>query len=221
MRSKEEAHDYRYFPEPDLPPVIVPPEWVEEVRQTLPELPRARSARYQRDLGLSAYDAGLLTADRAVAEFFDAALSARGGGAEAAKKIANLLNGDVARLANETGKAPPAWSLLPAALAGVVRLADAGVIGGAGVRQVIEELFREGGDPEAIVAARGLAQVSDESAVEAAADAVIAASPAEVERYRAGNRKLLGFLVGQVMKAMKGKGNPAVVNAVLTRKLGG
>ena len=127
----------------------------------------------------------------------------------------------MARLANESGLAPSSWKLTPAALSGVVRLADQGVIGGPGVRQVIEELFRDGGDPEAVVAARGLAQVSDESAVEAAADAVIAASPAEVERYRAGNQKLIGFLVGQVMKAMKGKGNPAVVNAVLKRKLGG
>jgi aspartyl-tRNA(Asn)/glutamyl-tRNA(Gln) amidotransferase subunit B len=131
------------------------------------------------------------------------------------------VNGELARLANESGKGPDAWRITPAALAGVVRLADDGVIGGPGVRQVIEELFRAGGDPGAIVEAKGLAQVSDESAVEAAADAVIAASPAEVERYRAGNRKLLGFFVGQVMKAMKGKGNPAVVNAVLTRKLGG
>ncbi len=221
MRSKEEAHDYRYFPEPDLPPVRVPAAWVEEIRGTLPELPRARAARYQRDLGLSAYDAGVLTADRETAEFFDAALAARGGGAEAAKRIANLLNGEVARLANESGLATSSWKLTPAALSGVVRLADQGVIGGPGVRQVIEELFRDGGDPEAVVAARGLAQVSDESAVEAAADAVIAASPAEVERYRAGNQKLIGFLVGQVMKSMKGKGNPAVVNAVLKRKLGG
>jgi aspartyl-tRNA(Asn)/glutamyl-tRNA(Gln) amidotransferase subunit B len=221
MRSKEEAHDYRYFPEPDLPPVIVPRAWVDEVRGTLPELPRARAARYQRELGLSAYDAGLLTADREVAEWFDAALAARGGGAEAAKRIANLVNGDLARLANESGLPPSRWRIAPAALAGVVRLADQGVIGGPGVRQVIEELFRDGGDPEAIVQARGLAQVSDEAAVEAAADAVLAASPGEVERYRAGNRKLLGFFVGQVMKAMKGKGNPAVVNAVLTRKLGG
>jgi aspartyl-tRNA(Asn)/glutamyl-tRNA(Gln) amidotransferase subunit B len=220
MRSKEEAQDYRYFPEPDLPPVMVPAAWVEEVRLTLPELPRARAARYQREIGLSAYDAGLLTADRELAEFFDAALTARGGGAAAAKRLANLLNGDVARLANETGLAPAAWRITPVALAGVVRLADEGVIGGPGVRQVIEELFRAGGDPEAVVSNRGLAQVSDEPAVEAAADAVIAASPGEVERYRAGNRKLLGFLVGQVMKAMKGKGNPAVVNAVLTRKLG-
>lgn len=221
MRSKEEAQDYRYFPEPDLPPVMVPSAWVEEVRLTLPELPRARAARYQRELGLSAYDAGLLTADREVAEYFDTALAARGGGPAAAKRLANLLNGDVARLANESGLAPAAWRITPAALAGVVRLSDDGVIGGPGVRQVIEELFRDGGHPEAVVTARGLAQVSDESAVEAAADAVIARSPGEVERYQAGNRKLLGFLVGQVMKAMKGKGNPAVVNAVLTRKLGG
>jgi aspartyl-tRNA(Asn)/glutamyl-tRNA(Gln) amidotransferase subunit B len=220
MRSKEEAHDYRYFPEPDLPPVRVPASWVEEVRRTLPELPRARAARYQRELGLSAYDAAVLTAERETAEFFDAALSARGGGPEAAKRIANLLNGEVARLANESGVASASGKLTPAALAGVVRLADEGVIGGPGVRQVIEELFRDGGDPAAVVAARGLAQVSDESAVEAAVDAVIAASPGEVERYRAGNQKLIGFLVGQVMKGMKGKGNPAVVNAVLKRKLG-
>ena len=220
MRSKEEAHDYRYFPEPDLPPVRVPQGWIEEARRALPELPRARAARYQRDLGLSAYDAGVLTADRRTAEFFDASLTARGGGSEAAKRIANLINGEVARLANEAGSGAPHGKLSPAALAGVVRLADEGVIGGPGVRQVIEELFRDGGDPQAVVAARGLAQVSDESAVEAAADAVIAACPSEVERYRAGNAKLLGFLVGQVMKGMKGKGNPAVVNAVLKRKLG-
>jgi aspartyl-tRNA(Asn)/glutamyl-tRNA(Gln) amidotransferase subunit B len=220
MRSKEEAHDYRYFPEPDLPPVLVPAARVEEIRRSLPELPRARAARYQRDLGLSAYDAGLLASDRSTAEFFDATLAARGGGAEAAKRVANLLNGEVARLANETGLPPARWRLTPAALAGVVRLVDAGTIGGPGVRQVIEELFRAGGDPDAIVAARGLAQVSDESAVEAAVDEVLTRCPDEVARYRAGNQKLLGFLVGQVMKAMKGKGNPAVVNAVLQRKIG-
>ena len=134
MRSKEEAHDYRYFPEPDLPPVRVPAAWIEEARRALPELPRARAARYQRDLGLSAYDAAVLTADRRTAEFFDAALVARGGGAEAAKRIANLINGEVARLANEAGSGAPQGKLAPAALAGVVRLVDAGVIGGPGVR---------------------------------------------------------------------------------------
>ncbi|HET8722765.1 MAG TPA: Asp-tRNA(Asn)/Glu-tRNA(Gln) amidotransferase subunit GatB [Anaeromyxobacteraceae bacterium] len=221
MRSKEEAHDYRYFPEPDLPPVLVPAPWVEAVRAGLPELPRARAARWRRELGLSAYDAGLLSADRATADFFDATVTAREGGPEAAKRIANLTNGEVARLANEAGLPVTGGKLTPDGLAGVVRLADEGVVGGPGVRQLLEVLWRDGGDPRDVVAARGLAQVSDESAVEAAADAVLAASPGEVERYRAGNRKLIGFFVGQVMKAMKGKGNPAVVNAVLLRKLGG
>ncbi|MEI7704691.1 MAG: Asp-tRNA(Asn)/Glu-tRNA(Gln) amidotransferase subunit GatB [Deltaproteobacteria bacterium] len=220
MRSKEEAHDYRYFPEPDLPPVRVPAAWIEEVRRSLPELPRARAARYQRDLSLSAYDAGLLTADRETAEFFDASVRARGGGAESAKRIANLLTGEVARLANDAGAGTSRGKLTPEALAGVVRLTEAGTLGGPGIRQVLEELFRQGGDPAVVVASRGLAQVSDESAVEGACDAVLTAFPGEVERFRAGESKLLGFLVGQVMKGMKGKGNPAVVNAMLKRKLG-
>jgi aspartyl-tRNA(Asn)/glutamyl-tRNA(Gln) amidotransferase subunit B len=221
MRSKEEAHDYRYFPEPDLPPVLVDAATVERARAALPELPRARAARYQRELGLSAYDAGLLVADGAVAAFFDAALAAYGAGPEAAKKVANWLNGDVARLTNETGLAPAAWKLTPAALAAVVKLIDAGTIGGPGAKQVLEEVFRTGAEPAAVVQAKGLAQVSDESAIEAAVDRVLAASPSEVERFRGGNAKLMGFFVGQVMKETKGKANPAVVNALLKKKLGG
>src|SRR5512133_2172579 len=220
MRSKEEAHDYRYFPEPDLPPVVVEPALVESVRRGLPELPRARSARYQRELGLSAYDAGLLVADAGVAGFFDAALAAYGKGPEAAKKVANWLVGDVARLANETGAAPAAWRLSPDHLAEILRLVDAGTIGGPGAKQVVEEVFRTGAAPAAVVQAKGLAQVSDESAIEAAVDRVLAASAGEVERYRGGNQKLMGFFVGQVMKETKGKANPAVVNALLKRKLG-
>jgi aspartyl-tRNA(Asn)/glutamyl-tRNA(Gln) amidotransferase subunit B len=195
--------------------------WIEEVRRSLPELPRARAARYQRELGLSAYDAGLLTADREVAELFDATLAARGGGAESAKRIANWLNGEVARLGNESGLPPSRWKLGPAALATVVRLADDGTLNAAGVKQVLAEVFRSGADPEAFVREKGLAQVSDAGAVEAAVDKVLAAHPAEVERYRGGERKLLGFLVGQVMREMRGKGNPALVNAALARKLGG
>jgi aspartyl-tRNA(Asn)/glutamyl-tRNA(Gln) amidotransferase subunit B len=221
MRSKEDAHDYRYFPEPDLPPLHVGPEWIEEVRRSLPELPRARAARYQRELSLSAYDAGLLTADREVAELFDATLAARGGGAEAAKRVANWVNGEVARLGNETGLPPSRWKLSPAALATVLRLADEGALNAAGVKQVLAEVFARGTDPEAVVREKGLAQVSDAGAVEAAVDKVLAAHPAEAARYRGGERKLLGFLVGQVMREMKGKGNPALVNAALTRKLGG
>jgi aspartyl-tRNA(Asn)/glutamyl-tRNA(Gln) amidotransferase subunit B len=220
MRSKEEAHDYRYFPEPDLPPVVVPPELVERSRRELPELPRARAARYGRELGLSPYDAGLLVAERAVAEFFDGALAAYGSGPEAAKKVANWMNGEVARLANERGEAPGAWKLTPASLAAILKLLDAQTIGGPGAKQVLEEVFASGADPAEVVKARGLAQVSDSGAIEAAVDQVLAASAAEIERYKAGNKKLMGFFVGQVMKVMKGKGNPAVVNQLLKQKLG-
>jgi aspartyl-tRNA(Asn)/glutamyl-tRNA(Gln) amidotransferase subunit B len=221
MRSKEEAHDYRYFPEPDLPPVLVDAATVDRIRAALPELPRARAARYQGTLGLSAYDAGVLVADVAVADFFDAALAAYGAGPEAAKKIANWLAGDVARLANEAGTGPAAWKLAPAALAEVLKLIDAGTIGGPGAKQVVEEVFRTGAAPAEVVRAKGLAQVSDEGAIEAAVDRVLAASPGEVERFRGGNAKLMGFFVGQVMKETKGKANPAVVNALLKKKLGG
>jgi aspartyl-tRNA(Asn)/glutamyl-tRNA(Gln) amidotransferase subunit B len=220
MRSKEEAHDYRYFPEPDLPPVLVDDALVARVRAALPELPRARAARYQQALGLSAYDAGLLVAEKAVAEFFDAALAAYGEGPEAAKKVANWMNGEVARLANERGEEPSGWRLTPARLAALLKLVDAQTIGGPGAKQVLEEVFASGAEPGEVVKAKGLAQVSDEGAVEAAVEKILAASAGEVERYRAGNKKLMGFFVGQVMKEMKGKGNPAVVNAVLRRKLG-
>jgi aspartyl-tRNA(Asn)/glutamyl-tRNA(Gln) amidotransferase subunit B len=221
MRSKEDAHDYRYFPEPDLPPLLLDDAFVDEVRRSLPELPRARAARYQRDLGLSAYDAQGLTAERPVAEFFDAALDAYGGGAERAKRLANWMTGDVARLANESALPPSDWKLTPARLAALLALVDAGTVGGPGAKQALEVVFREGGEPAEVVREKGLAQVSDEGAVEAVVDAVLARSPAEVERYRGGNRKLMGFFVGQVMKEMKGKGNPAVVNALLAKKLGG
>jgi len=220
MRSKEEAHDYRYFPEPDLPPVPVPPALVERVRAELPELPRARAARYQRDLGLSAYDAGLLVSERPVAEFFDATLAGYGGGPDAAKKVANWMNGEVARLANERGEEPARWKLTPARLAAILKLLDAQTIGGPGAKQVLEEVFATGAEPGEVVQAKGLAQVSDAGAIEAAVDQVLAASAAEVERYKGGNKKLMGFFVGQVMKAMKGKGNPAVVNQLLKQKLG-
>ncbi len=221
MRSKEEAHDYRYFPEPDLPPLVVDDALVERVRRELPELPRSRAARYRRELGLSAYDAGVLVAERPVAELFEAALALYGKGADAAKRLANWMNGEVARLANERGEGPATWKLTPAALASFLRLLDAQTIGGPGAKQVLEEVFRTGAEPEEIVRAKGLAQVSDASAIEAAVDKVLAANAAEVERYRAGNKKLMGFFVGQVMKETKGKGNPQVVNALLGKKLGG
>jgi aspartyl-tRNA(Asn)/glutamyl-tRNA(Gln) amidotransferase subunit B len=221
MRSKEEAHDYRYFPEPDLPPLVVDDALVEEIRRTIPELPRARAARYQRDLGLSAHDAQLLAAERATAEFFDSTLDLYGKGADAAKKVANWIDGEGARLANETGTSPDEWRITPAHLAGILRLLDAGAVNVNGAKVIFEEIFRNGGDPESVVRARSLSQVSDEGVIEQVVEAVLAASPGEVERYRGGNEKLLGFFVGRVMKELKGKGNPALVNALLRKRLGG
>jgi len=221
MRSKEEAHDYRYFPEPDLPPLVVDDALVEEIRRTLPELPRARAARYQRELGLSAYDAGLLTADKAVAEFFDSTLSYHGKGPEAAKRVANWLNGEVAKLANETGLEAGAWKLTPERLAAILDLVGSGTIGGPGAKAVLDEVFRSGADPGEVVERRGLAQVSDEGAIEAAVDRVLAANASEVEKYRGGRKNLIGFFVGQVMKETRGKAHPGVVNALLQKKLGG
>jgi aspartyl-tRNA(Asn)/glutamyl-tRNA(Gln) amidotransferase subunit B len=221
MRSKEDAHDYRYFPEPDLPPVVVPGALVERVRATLPELPRARAARYVSALGLPPGDAAILVADKGVADFFDATVALRGGAPEAARKAANWLVGEVARLVNETGLAAGAWRLTPAHLAKVLALLDAGAINGAGAKVVVEEVFRSGADPEAVVREKGLTQVSDSGAIEAVVDEVLAASPAEVERHRSGKKDLTGFFVGQIMKALKGKGNPAVVNALLKKKLSG
>jgi aspartyl-tRNA(Asn)/glutamyl-tRNA(Gln) amidotransferase subunit B len=221
MRSKEEAHDYRYFPEPDLPPVRVDAALVARVRASLPELPRARAARYQQALGLPAKDAGVLVGDAALADFFDATLAARGGGAEAARKVANWVIGELSRLMNETGLPPAGWKLTPAGLAEVLSLLEAGTVNGAGAKVLVEALFRDGGDPAALVKSRGLAQVSDGGAIEAAIDAVLAASPADLERHRSGKKDLTGFFVGQVMKALKGQGNPGVVNALLKKKLGG
>jgi len=221
MRGKEDAHDYRYFPEPDLPPVRVEEAFVEEQRRALPELPQARERRYQQELSLPAADAALLTADRAVADFFEAVLERHGRSPDAARRAANWMNGEVARLANQSGLAPAGWKLTPEALAELLGLVAAGTVGGPGAKQALEETFRTGAAPAEVVRERGLAQVSDSGAIEAAVDAVLARSPGEVERYRAGNKKLMGFFVGQVMKEMKGKGNPALVNALLQQRLGG
>jgi aspartyl-tRNA(Asn)/glutamyl-tRNA(Gln) amidotransferase subunit B len=156
-----------------------------------------------------------------VAEFFDAALAAYGAGPEAAKRVANWLNGEAARLAHSTGLAPSEWKVTPSKLAEILKLADAGTVGGPGAKQLFEEVFRHGGDPAEVVKAKGLSQVSDEGAIEAAVERVLAANPAEVEKHRSGKKSLLGFFVGQVMKEMKGKGNPGLVNAALKKKLGG
>jgi aspartyl-tRNA(Asn)/glutamyl-tRNA(Gln) amidotransferase subunit B len=217
MRSKEEAHDYRYFPEPDLPPVALPAGLVEAQRAALPELPRPRLERFKSQYGLPAYDAGLLTSDRALADFFEAVAA----NAKDARKVSNWCLGELQRLLNETGESLSALRFTPAQLAELLATVDVGTLSLNAAKAVFEELFRTGKPPADIIRDRGLAQVSDEGAVEAVVDQVLAAAATEVESYRAGKTQVFGFLVGQCMKAMKGKGNPQLVNAVLKRKLGG
>ena len=214
LRSKEEAHDYRYFPEPDLVPLIIERKWVEAIRKTLPELPTARRARLQA-LGLSAYDANVITQAKAMADFFDAALTSYGD----AKTLANWVMGDVTRLLN-TNQCSVADSPISAQqLAELLALIDKGTISGKIAKSVLEEMYSTGKDPSAIVKEKGLAQISDEGALQGIIDGVIAANPQSVEDYRAGKDRAIGFLVGQIMKATKGQANPGLVNQLLKEKL--
>ncbi len=216
MRSKEEAHDYRYFPEPDLEPVKVTEEQIEQARSLLPELPRARLARFESQYGLSPADARTLTAERPFADYFErcAALTPD------ARKLANLFLGELLRLLKESALGLASLKFSPEQLAALLSSVDRGEVSANAAKEVFSEMFRTGGEPSAIIAARGLGQVSDSGAVEAVVDEVLAKNAGEVEKYRAGKKQVLGFLVGQVMRSMKGKGNPALVNAALKSKLG-
>jgi aspartyl-tRNA(Asn)/glutamyl-tRNA(Gln) amidotransferase subunit B len=218
MRSKEEAHDYRYFPEPDLPPLEIPAAWVAEIRQALPELPEARKARYVAALGLSEYDADVLV--RAVtggADYFEAVLAA---GAPA-KAAANWIQGEIRRRLKELGadhiRAVP---VPPDRLAELVKLADQGIVSSTVAKDVFDRMWSTGRPAGEIIEREGLAQMGDESALIAMVDAVVAAHPEAVAQYRAGRKNTLGFLVGQVMKASQGKANPKVVNDLLSKALG-
>ena len=214
LRSKEEAHDYRYFPEPDLVPLVIDRAWVENIRKTLPELPAVRRARLQA-LGLSAYDAGVITQAKDMADFFDAALSCGGD----AKTLANWVMGDLTRLLN-TNQCRVADSPVSAKqLAELLALIDKGTISGKIAKSVLEEMYSTSKDPSVIVKEKGLAQISDEGALLGIIDSVISANPQSVEDYRAGKDRAIGFLVGQIMKATKGQANPGLVNQLLKEKL--
>ena len=221
MRSKESAHDYRYFPDPDLLPLVVAREWVDALRAALPELPDARRARFVSAYGLPTYDAEVLTARKDVADYFEAAVRAHA----TAKTISNWVMGDVLRLVRER-KLDDAlvirdWPLPPAALAGMVRLIDDDTISGKIAKTVFEQMVATGKPAEAIVAEQGLSQMTDSGAIDAAIAAVLAANAAKVAEYRGGKDKLFGFFVGQVMKATAGKANPAKVNEILKQRLAG
>ncbi|MDP4126688.1 MAG: Asp-tRNA(Asn)/Glu-tRNA(Gln) amidotransferase subunit GatB [Bacillota bacterium] len=214
LRSKEEAHDYRYFPEPDLAPLVIDQEWVEGIRKTLPELPVARRARLQ-GLGLSAYDAGVITSGKAMADYFDTALSYYSD----AKTLANWVMGDVTRLLNSNQCSVADSPISAKQLAELLELIDKGTISGKIAKSVLEEMYSTGKDAKIIVKEKGLAQISDEGALLGIIDSIIAANPQSVEDYRAGKDRAIGFLVGQIMKATKGQANPGLVNQLLKQKL--
>jgi aspartyl-tRNA(Asn)/glutamyl-tRNA(Gln) amidotransferase subunit B len=215
MRSKEYAHDYRYFPEPDLPPVVLDEATVEAWKAELPELPKARRARFEAEYGLPAYDAGVLVADRALADWFEAAAKAAGN----PKAASNWVMGELLHALDEAGKPLAGCAITPDALGKLIGLVEKGKINMPAAKQVFAELFAKGGDPEEIVKQKGLAQVDDEGAIEGMARAAIEANPKSVADYKAGKAAALMFLVGQVMKASRGKANPAKARALLEKLL--
>ncbi|WP_265922501.1 Asp-tRNA(Asn)/Glu-tRNA(Gln) amidotransferase subunit GatB [Cupriavidus nantongensis] len=221
MRTKEDAHDYRYFPDPDLMPLEIDAGWIERVRGELPELPAAMQARFVSQYGLSAYDATMLTATKAYAAYFEAVVA--GAGAASAKPAANWLMGDVASQLNREGIAIDAAPVTPAQLARLLaRIADGTVSNNTAKKDVFPAMWagEHGGDADAIIAAKGLKQMSDSGELEKIIDDVLAANARSVEEFRAGKEKAFNALVGQAMKATKGKANPAQVNELLRKKLG-
>jgi len=219
MRSKEDAHDYRYFPDPDLLPLVIDSDWIARVKGELPELPAALSARFQGEYGLSAYDATTLTASREVAEYYQAVVAAAG--AANAKACANWVMGELAARLNKAELDIGASPVSAAQLAGLVaRIADNTISNAIG-KKVFDALWNgEGQSADAIIEAQGLKQVTDSGAIEAIIDEVLAANQKSVDEFRAGKEKAFNALVGQCMKASKGKANPAQVNEILKKKLG-
>ncbi|HYG49180.1 MAG TPA: Asp-tRNA(Asn)/Glu-tRNA(Gln) amidotransferase subunit GatB [Allosphingosinicella sp.] len=217
LRSKEEAHDYRYFPDPDLLPVELADSFLEDCRASLPELPDAKRRRYEGALGLSAYNASVLTADVTTARWFEALLEKLGD--EHAQRASNWVTSDLFGALNRLGKSIEESPVTPAQAAELLRLTAEGILSGTLAKQVFEIMLETGDDPAAIVEERGLKQTSDTGAIDAAIAGVLAANPDKVAEYRGGKDKLFGFFVGQVMKAMQGKANPGVVNDLLRKAL--
>ncbi len=215
MRTKEEAHDYRYMPEPDLVPIVTTEEEIEAYRKNLPELPDARQKRMEDAYGLSSYDAGIITASRQMAEYFDAVIA---DGADA-KLAANWMMGDLAKNLNAEGKTITESPVDAKRLGQMIALISKGTISSKIAKKVFAEMWTSADAPEKIVKDKGLVQITDTKAIEAIVDAVIAANPKPVEDYKAGNKKAIGALVGQVMKQSKGKANPGMVNQLLAAKL--
>jgi aspartyl-tRNA(Asn)/glutamyl-tRNA(Gln) amidotransferase subunit B len=218
MRSKEEANDYRYFPDPDLLPLSVDAAFIEAARQALPELPDAKQERFMSEYRLNAYDAGVLTSSRELADYFEDTVVALGG---EAKLCANWVMGEVSGFLNKEGKDIGASPVTSRQLAGLLRRIQDHTISGKIAKEVFEAMWQGAGDADAVIDQRGLRQITDSAAIERIVDAVIAANPGQLAQYRGGKDKLFGFFVGQVMKASQGKANPQQVNELLLQKLAG
>ena len=215
MRTKEMAHDYRYFPEPDLVPLHVDEEWIEEIRSQMPELPDARRRRFVEEYGLPEYDALVLTESRELADYYEAVVAT---GADP-KKASNWIMGEVLRILNSQKIEISAFKVKPEQLAELIELVNSGAISGNAGKAVLAEMANTGKRARQVVEEKGLVQISDESALKEAVEQVLAEHPKEVERYRQGEKKLLGFFVGQVMRLTRGKANPRLVNELLRKEL--
>lgn len=215
MRGKEEAHDYRYFPDPDLVPVKIAPEWLAEIRRSLPELPAARAARFVQELGLPEYDAEVLTGDKALADYFEACLTEF----PQPKKVANWIMSELMRELKKEEAGIAAVKVTPQALGRLLALVDRGDISGKIAKTVFDEMMATGKDPQDIIREKGLVQISDASALESLAREIITAHPKEAADYKAGKTKVLGFFVGQLMKKTRGQANPQLANEIFQRLL--
>ncbi|HHE32588.1 MAG TPA: Asp-tRNA(Asn)/Glu-tRNA(Gln) amidotransferase GatCAB subunit B, partial [Chlorobaculum parvum] len=217
MRGKENAHDYRYFPDPDLVPVLVDDGMMHRMREELPEFPEDRSARFVSEFGIPEYDAGVLTVEREIADYFEATLQVSGD----AKASSNWVMGEVMRTLKEKYLDIAEFAISPKRLGGLIKLIGAGTISNTIAKQVFEIMQQDEATAEEIVKREGLAQVSDTGAIEAAIAEILDANPKQLEQYRSGKTKLFGFFVGQCMQKMKGKANPKVVNEILKNMLEG
>ena len=215
MRTKEEANDYRYFPEPDLMPIRLSDEYINNIEDTLPELPESRKKRYIEELGLPEYDAGIITSSKTLSDFFESATKSCGN----AKAVSNWIMTDIIRVAREKGIEYNELPFTSEQFAKLITLIDKGTISGSIAKKVFEEMVETGKEPEKIVEEKGLVQISDEGAIKEVVDKIIAANPQSVEDYKNGKDRALGFLVGQCMKEMKGKGNPQILNKLILEYL--
>ena len=217
MRSKEEAHDYRYFPDPDLPVVRISADFVEQIRSQLPELPDAKKQRFMEAFGLSTYDAEVLVADKQVAEYFEEAVAAKAD----PKLVCNWISGELMRIMNENKVDIRNVGILAESLASLIQFLQEGSISGKIAKTVFEEIVQSGKDPATIIEVRGLKQVSDEGALRGLLETLLSNNPKQVEQFRAGKNQIKGFFVGQVMKETKGQANPQIVNQLLEELLNG